>query len=189
MKRGYQSILIGSAFLASWLGMQATHECGHVLGAWLTGGQVARVVLHPLTISRTDLAENPHPLLVAWSGACGGIVFPCVLYWFARRLRASFAFVIRFFAGSCLIANGAYLSIGSISQVGDAGDLIRLGYPAWVLWIFGAISVPTGIGIWHGQGQHFGLGVANGHVRSEVAFASMVTALLLVLLGYLVGGE
>lgn len=44
--------------------MQAIHECGHVLGAWLTGGQVARVVLNPLTLSRTDLAENPRPLVV-----------------------------------------------------------------------------------------------------------------------------
>jgi hypothetical protein len=49
----------------SWLLMQAVHESGHVLGARLGGGTVAQVVLHPLTISRTDLAANPHPLLVA----------------------------------------------------------------------------------------------------------------------------
>ena len=31
-------ILLVSVILASWLGMQAVHEYGHVLGAWLTGG-------------------------------------------------------------------------------------------------------------------------------------------------------
>lgn len=66
--RLHQTILIGSTLLGSWLGMQAVHELGHVAGAWLTGGRVERVVLHPLTISRTDLATNPHPLPVVWAG-------------------------------------------------------------------------------------------------------------------------
>src|SRR5260221_4916233 len=53
--RFHQIILIVSTLLGSWLGMQAVHELGHVIGAWLTGGQVSQVVLHPLTISRTHL--------------------------------------------------------------------------------------------------------------------------------------
>jgi predicted Zn-dependent protease len=48
-------MLIGSTVVGSWLGMQAVHELGHVLGAWWTDGDVSRVVLHPLSISRTDL--------------------------------------------------------------------------------------------------------------------------------------
>lgn len=47
MKRSHQILLIASTVLASWLGMQAVHESGHVLGAWFTGGLVARVFLHP----------------------------------------------------------------------------------------------------------------------------------------------
>jgi len=43
----------------SWLLMQALHETGHVLGAWLTGGQVVKLVLNPLAISRTDVSPNP----------------------------------------------------------------------------------------------------------------------------------
>ena len=66
--RLHQSILIGAMALSSWLGMQAVHELGHVCGAWLTSGQVTRVVLDPLTISRTDLGLNPHPLIVVWAG-------------------------------------------------------------------------------------------------------------------------
>jgi hypothetical protein len=37
-------VLILSIVLASWLGMQVVHEFGHVVGAWLTGGQVSQVV-------------------------------------------------------------------------------------------------------------------------------------------------
>jgi hypothetical protein len=47
--------------------MQAVHEFGQVAGAWLAGRQVARVVLPPLTLSRTDLAHNP-PLQAAARG-------------------------------------------------------------------------------------------------------------------------
>ena len=60
-------------------GMQAVHEAGHVFGAWATGGRVARVVLHPLTISRTDLEHNPYPLAVVWAGPVFGVVVPVVL--------------------------------------------------------------------------------------------------------------
>jgi len=31
--------------------MQSVHEAGHVLAAWLAGGRVERLVLHPVTIS------------------------------------------------------------------------------------------------------------------------------------------
>jgi len=50
---GRQALLISVVLAGSWWAMQAVHEFGHVLGAWLTGGRVERVVLSPLTISRT----------------------------------------------------------------------------------------------------------------------------------------
>ena len=66
MDRTNQLVLIASTVLLSWLGMMAVHEFGHVLGAWITGGRVERVVLHPLRFSRTDLAHNPSPMFVVW---------------------------------------------------------------------------------------------------------------------------
>src|SRR5437660_12197064 len=104
MHRPRQVLLIASTLLSSWLGMQAVHESGHVLGAWLTGGRVERVVLHPLTISRTDLTENPHPLIVAWAGPVVGIVVPLVLWAIVARSYLSITFLFRFFAGFCLLA-------------------------------------------------------------------------------------
>ena len=69
-------ILLGlSTVLLSWLWMMAVHEFGHVLHAWLSGGTVAKGVLHPLTISRTDVAPDPQPLFVVWGGPIWGCGF------------------------------------------------------------------------------------------------------------------
>jgi hypothetical protein len=183
-----QLILIGSTILGSWLGMQVIHEAGHVLGVRLTGGRVERVVLHPLTISRTDLAENPRPVLVAWAGPVFGAIAPVLLWAGTSLLRIPGAFVLRFFAGFCLVANGLYIGVGSFDGIGDCGDLIRHGAPIWHLWLFGAVTVPVGIWLWHGQGPHFGLGKAHGHVNAGVAYAALVACLGLLILGFTVGG-
>lgn len=188
MKRLYQSLLIVSAVLGSWFGMQALHESGHVLAAVLTGGRVARVVLNPLTISRTDLAQNPHPLVVAWAGPFAGVLLPGLLYGGALGLGLSGAFVLRFLAGFCCVANGAYIGFGSFGAIGDAGEMIRHGSPVWALWLFGAVLIPTGLWLWHRQGRHFGLGDARGEVIPAVAWLTLTAAILVMLVGFFVDG-
>src|SRR5688500_4503542 len=121
----HKVILIAATFLGSWLGMQACHELGHVAAAILTGGHVARVVLHPLTISRTDLDDNPRPLLVVWAGPLIGVTMPVVLWLLASAARLPGAFVLRFFAGFCLVANGLYIGVGSFNHVGDCGQMLQ----------------------------------------------------------------
>jgi hypothetical protein len=74
--------------------------------------------------------------------------------------RLSFAFVLRFFAGFCLVANGLYIGLGSFGRVGDCGEMLRHGSPPWHLWLFGAITVPAGFWLWHGLGPAFGLGIS-----------------------------
>ena len=67
--------------------MQAVHELGHVIGAWATGAEVKRVVLTPSTISRTDVVNNLHPLVVVWAGPMVGAALP-ILLWLLARLHA-----------------------------------------------------------------------------------------------------
>ena len=189
MKRLHQGILIVSTVLGSWLGMQAVHEFGHVLGAWLTGGVVAKVVLNPLTISRTDLAHNPRPLIVVWAGPVVGILLPLVAWAIAAGLRMPGAFLLRFFAGFCLIANGAYIAGGSFDRIGDCGEMLRHGAELWQLWLFGVVCVPVGLWLWHRQGTHFGLGSAEGQVRQDVAYASLLVCVLLLVTGFAVDGN
>jgi hypothetical protein len=185
--RFHQTLLILSTLAASWLAMQALHELGHVLGAWASGGRVARVVLHPLTISRTDLAHNPHPLVVVWAGPVLGVLLPLLLW--AVALRMPGAFVLRFFAGFCLIANGAYIAGGSFDAIGDCGEMLRHGSPLWTLWLFGAMTVPPGLALWHRQGPHFGLGPAPRAIRPAVAWGCLAVFVVLLVLGFLVDGE
>ena len=130
--------------------MQAVHEAGHVTGAWLTGGSVTRVVLHPLAISRTDVSPNPHPLLVAWAGPMVGVVLPLIAAGVWRLANLRYKALASFFAGFCLIANGLYIGAGSFAAIGDAGDLLRHGAPQIALLTFGSVSTALGLWIWHG---------------------------------------
>lgn len=131
--------------------MQAVHELGHVLAARATGGSIVLVVLHPLAISRTDVAPNPSPLAVAWGGPIVGAAVPLLIMVIVRcgRGNSQVRDYAEFFAGFCLIANGAYIGIGSIDGVGDAGDLLRHGAAAWELVVFGALSSIGGLLVWH----------------------------------------
>ena len=158
MRRLPQLLLLASTALLAWLGMQVIHECGHALFGWLTGGEVRRVILHPLAISRTDLDPNPHPLVVCWAGPVFGSVVPVLIWLIARAVKWVGEYWLRFFAGFCLIANGAYLAVGWFDRIGDAGDLLKHGSPIGLLWLFGAITIPAGLSLWHGLGSSFGLG-------------------------------
>ena len=184
----HQAILVVSTLLGSWLGMQEAHELGHVIGAFFTGGEIARVVLHPLTISRTEMIGNPHPLVVVWAGPLLGVVFPLILWALLAAGRVPAAFVARFFAGFCLIANGAYIGVGSFLGAGDCGEMLRQGSPIWVLRAFGAVAVPIGLWLWNGLGPSFGLGDADGKVSRQAAYGSLVVFSFLVLLGLIVDG-
>lgn len=138
--------------------MQVIHEAGHLLAAWATGGRVTALVLHPLAISRTDIAPNPRPLAVIGGGPLFGAVAPVAAWLFASRLRRPSAYLWRFFAGFCLIANGAYIGSGAIEPVGDAADLVRLGTRPWTLAAFGLVTVSAGLALWNRQAASFGLG-------------------------------
>jgi Peptidase M50B-like len=113
-----------------WLLFQAVHELGHVAMTVATGGQIEKVALHPLAISRTDTAGSVHPALVVWAGPVVGVVVPLALVGVFKAAGLKWAYLVRFFAGFCLVANGAYLGVGAFARIGDAGDLIRLGNPA-----------------------------------------------------------
>ena len=182
--RHRQSILIGSFLPLCWLGMMIVHEAGHVAGAMLSGGTVNRVILFPLAISRTDVDPNPVPWFVVWAGPVVGCLLPLCGWQLCTILRCRLAWLIRFFAGFCLIANGAYIGVGSFEQIGDAGEMLRCGLPPWSLWLFGAVAVPAGFVLLHGQGRNFGLGDAKGNVDATATWICSVM-LLIVLVGEL----
>jgi hypothetical protein len=156
--RFWQGLLFIATAGCCWLGMQAIHEFGHVLGAWCSGGTVQRVFLNPRAFSRTDLWVNPHPLVVSWCGPVLGAILPLCGWGASVLMTGRWAFWMRFFSGFCLIANGAYLGGGGLLSAGDAGDLLRQGAPLWQLELFALAAIVAGVSLWHGLGPKFGLG-------------------------------
>ncbi|MBT4866786.1 MAG: hypothetical protein HON53_16910 [Planctomycetaceae bacterium] len=153
MQRFHQFVFSASLLAVCWLAMIAVHELGHVVGAWVTGGSVERVVLYPLAISRTDVSPNPHPGIVVWLGPIVGAILPLALFAVVPRRLTVLRNVARFFAGFCLIANGGYIAYGAIDGVGDCGEMLRNGTPQWVLYAFGAVTIPLGLSVLHSLGS------------------------------------
>jgi hypothetical protein len=141
-------ILLGALLIYPfWLAMMAVHELGHVLGAIATGGTVTNVSIPLLGFSRTDVSPNPWPQVEVWCGPIIGAALPLVLAWALLRTRARIVALL--FAGWCLIANGAYIGIGWIDRVGDAGELVRHGTSTSLLIAFGVAACGVGLYIWH----------------------------------------
>ena len=182
--RPWQVLLVGSTIGLSWLLMMAVHELGHAINAWLSGGQVQRVVVHPLAISRTDVSPNPQPLFVAWGGAVWGVALPLAILVVAGGFAPRYRFLIAFFAGFCCLANGLYLGVGAIYPVGDAADLLRYGAARWQFLLFGLPISVLGLWMWNGLGFHFGLGndSTDRRLAIGVAIAFATTAIAMTAL-------
>ncbi|MCA9206214.1 MAG: M50 family metallopeptidase [Planctomycetales bacterium] len=157
--------MIGSLLPLCWLGMMAVHEAGHAIGARYTGGEVTKIVVHPLTISRTDVSPNPHPLIVVWAGPILGCVLPLLAWIIWRTARIPASYLPRFFAGFCFVANGTYIGVGVFSRAGDAGEMLRYGSPIWSSCLFGAMASVVGLVLWHNLGGHFGFRDSDGRVH------------------------
>jgi hypothetical protein len=180
MPRLIQFVFIAVTVCLSWLLMQAVHESGHVLHAWLSGGKVFQVVLTPLQISRTDYSYDPCPQFVVWGGPLWGCIVPVLLALATKWRRLSCAPLFRFFAGFCLIANGVYLGAAPTCAVGDAQELLNYGVPVWLLAAAGLPAVGAGLYAWNGLGPYFGMGDAKGSVDRRAAMGVAVALAIVV---------
>ena len=160
--------------------MMAVHEFGHVVGAIVTGGTIERVVLHPLTISRTDVSPNPNPGVVVWLGPLIGCALPLLVSRSIPRRFANFHNAFQFFAGFCLIANGGYIAVGSLEGIGDCGEMLRTGTPLWSMIVFGVIAISIGQYHWHCLGSVARFVVDPSQVTPQMAYGTMVAFLVIL---------
>lgn len=151
-RRIHQIVFLLSVVGLCWLGMMAVHELGHVIGALSSGGRINRVVLHPAAISRTDVQPNPAPVLAVWAGPLLGSLLPVTGLLFLRRV-SFYRSLAMFFAGFSLIANGAYIGVGCLEGIGDAGEMLRHGTPVGIMLIFGICAILWGLWLWHRLGS------------------------------------
>src|SRR5207237_7702729 len=101
-------------------------------------------------------------------------------------LRWPGCYIVQFFAGLCLVANGIYFAVVSwIPNAADPGDLMRAGSPQWPLLLFGILTIPVGFFLWNGQGPHFGLGQRAAKVDQGAAVTTFACLTLLILAEFL----
>ncbi len=179
-------MLVGLGTL-SWLAMMLVHETGHVLGAALTGGRVRQVVWHPLVFSRTEVSPNPRPGVVVWAGPIVGVFVPLVVWIIVRLTAKPFAYLAAFFAGFCLLANGAYLGLGWIDAVGDTAEMRATGTPVWIMIAFGGVAAAAGLWLWHPASRQLGFGKDASAPPTTHTIAVGVIALVSIALGVLCG--
>jgi hypothetical protein len=184
-----RSALIASVILASWFGMQQIHELGHIAAARWIGATIDHIAIHPLTISHTNVGPNRNPNLVVWAGPTSGTLLPLAIWLIAAALRIQEAFLLRFFAAFCLVANGVYIGVGSFFGIGDPGEMLRNGSPIWQLHVFGLVATLAGFVLWNGEGKHFGLGPNAKPIQARAVAISAAAAALFVVVGLLVGGK
>ncbi len=181
-----QFIMISSLCLFSWLAMMLVHEVGHVLGAILTGGQVHEVAWHPTVFSHTDVHPNPSPKLVVWAGPVVGVVIPLLILLIHRWIDKATMYLAVFFAGFCLLANGLYIGIGWVDQIGDTAVMQQHGTPVSVMITFGLLCTPAGLYLWHRVSCKVGLAktsqctIHRKHAWIMATLASLITIIALV---------
>jgi len=183
--RFWQILLILSTLAFSWLAMMVVHETGHILHLLAPGGSLAQLTLHPLKLSHTLPDANPHPLVTVVGGPLWGVLIPLLLWWIITRIAPDRSYVAAFFAGFCLVANGAYLAGDAILQGGDGREFVQHGTPPWALIGAGLPAIATGLYVWNGLGPHFGIESRHPVNRTDaLAMAALTATLILVELAF-----
>lgn len=180
---GFTCFFVAAAVTLSWLAMTALHELGHVVNAVLSDGQVVAVELPPRGLGHTRVSPNPHPGFVAWGGACWGSLLGGAAILLTPK-NECWRWFARFFAGTCLIANGVYLGLGGFfgdrNGADDAHELLRQGASLPQLVLFGVVTSGAGLLIWHRLGARLGFirasALADGKIPA--VFVALIATLL-----------
>ncbi|TWU51541.1 hypothetical protein [Rubripirellula reticaptiva] len=123
--------------------MTTTHECGHMIGGMTCGATLTDFDLAPWRMPYSLHSPDPNPLVTLWAGPIFGIAVPTFL---AAIIRKRWAW---FIADFCLIANGGYLALASLSgdRFLDTPRLLDAGaHPATIV-IYCMLTIGIGY-IW-----------------------------------------
>jgi hypothetical protein len=166
--------------------MQLLHELGHLGAAWWLHVEVVQFHFGLLTISHTMLNEAKHSqvtlLVVTWAGPISGMLLPLAIWGVAAIFRLHEAFLVRFLAGFCLVANGCYLLFGPADGFADTSVLLANGALRRQLVAVGISGIILGFILWNGQGNNFGIGRTPQPVRWQSVIVSVICLAFMIIL-------
>ncbi len=120
--------------------MAFTHEIGHIIGGWCSGGTLKDASLWPWHLPYSFFDPNPHPLVTLWSGPIVGVMFPVVI---AMIFRREWIWLIAYF---CILANGVYLATAWLvgeDQL-DTQKLLRAGAHPIAIVLYCLLTIGAG---------------------------------------------
>jgi hypothetical protein len=120
--------------------MTTTHETGHVVGGWISGGTLQEASLAPWGLPHSRFEPDPRPLVTLWSGPVLGVVGPLLVAVIVRRPAAWFV------AHFCILANGCYLALAWMTGDNhlDTPRLLAAGCPIWVIVAYCLVTITGG---------------------------------------------
>lgn len=126
--------------LVSWCVMTTTHESGHVVGGWLSGGTLQEASLAPWGLPHSRFEPDPRPLVTLWAGPVLSVVVPLLIAVGVRRPAAWFV------AHFCVLANGCYLALAWVTgdNLLDTPRLFAAGCPAWAVALYCLATISVG---------------------------------------------
>jgi len=178
-------ILIATWLPFCWLAMQLLHELGHLVAAWRLGVEIVQFHFGLLTVSHTmldDAGQSQATLLATtWAGPMAGMILPLVIWGIVALFRLREAFLARFLAGFCLVANGCYLLCGPADGYADTGILLANGAMRWQLTVVGIIGITLGFLLWNRQGNNFAIGPTPRPIRPQSIAVSVICLVTMIL--------
>lgn len=141
VKRGL--LLFGSFSIASNISI-VLHELGHATAAWLSGGRVFGITLHPFSWSYC-YAVSPNPVFLAaggvlFSSLAGVLLFMCLMRW-----PKPYLLPLLLIGPITLINNGDYLLVDYlVKSGGDACSLTALGIAPLIIIVVSIVSLVLG---------------------------------------------
>ena len=99
--------------------MCVIHESGHLIGGWISGGDLLAFDLAPWRLPYSIFSPDPRPLVTLWCGPLLGVLVPILVALAVSKPQ------VWFVANFCVLANGVYIALAWYS--GDAQlDTARL---------------------------------------------------------------
>ena len=128
--------------VASWFVMTFTHELGHIVGGYCSGGTLATADLLPWHLPYSFFDPDPKPLITLWCGPLLGVIVPLGIAWAVRRESPWFV------AHFCVLANGTYLATAWISGERhlDTPKLLEHGAHPVTIGLYCLLTI--GFGYW-----------------------------------------